>query len=202
MLLAGDEMGRTQQGNNNAYCQDNEISWLDWDHVDKDLLDFACRLIHFRRAHPVFRRRRWFQGQAIHGEGKDDIAWFDPCGEQASEQLWEGGVVHSLGIFINGENFPNPNARGEPVTDDSFYLIFNAHFEDRGFHSPAEPLGHALADNVRHVAEGWSEDGAALEAGATLSVVAAVVRAAAAAGVINLRTFGQFLRYPEAKTQP
>ena len=70
MLVAGDEAGRTQQGNNNAYCQDNEISWLDWDHVDKDLRDFACRLIQFRRAHPVFRRRRWFQGQAIHGEGK------------------------------------------------------------------------------------------------------------------------------------
>ena len=97
--------------------------------MDKDLRDFACRLIHFRRAHPVFRRRRWFQGQAIHGAGKEDIAWFDPCGEQASEQLWQEGVVHSLGIFINGENFPNPNARGEPVTDDSFYLIFNAHFE-------------------------------------------------------------------------
>ena len=170
MLVAGDEAGRTQRGNNNAYCQDNEISWLDWDHVDKDLLDFACRLIQFRRAHPVFRRRRWFQGQAIHGEGKDDIAWFDPCGEQASEQLWEGGVVHSLGIFINGENFPNPNARGEPVTDDSFYLIFNAHFEDLDFILPPNRWGMRWL-KVFDTAEGWSEDGAALEAGATLSVV-------------------------------
>jgi isoamylase len=172
MLVAGDEAGRTQQGNNNAYCQDNEISWLDWDHVDKDLRDFARRLIQFRRAHPVFRRRRWFQGQgqAIHGEGKDDIAWFDPRGEQASEQLWEGGVVHSLGIFINGENFPNPNARGEPVTDDSFYLIFNAHFKDVDFILPPNRWGMRWL-KVFNTAEGWSEDGAALEAGATLSVV-------------------------------
>jgi glycogen operon protein len=129
------------------------------------------RLIHFRHAHPVFRRRRWFQGESIHAPGQDDIAWFDPAGEQASEQLWQEGVIHSLGIFINGENFPNPNARGEPVTDDSFYLIFNAHFEDVDFILPPKRWGLRWL-KVFDTAQGWMEDGAALEAGAALSVVA------------------------------
>jgi isoamylase len=171
MLLAGDESGRTQQGNNNAYCQDNVLSWLDWEHGDEDLREFTRRLIHFRHAHPVFRRRRWFQGESIHAPGQNDIAWFDPQGEQASEQLWEGGVVQSLGIFINGENFPNPNARGEPVTDDSFYLIFNAHFEAVNFILPPNRWGLRWL-KVFDTAQGWVEDDAPLDAGAALSVVA------------------------------
>ncbi len=80
MLLAGDEIGRTQRGNNNAYCQDNEVSWVDWEHVDRDLLAFTRRLIRFRRDHPVFQRRRWFQGHPLHGSGVSDIGWFRPDG--------------------------------------------------------------------------------------------------------------------------
>lgn len=171
MLLAGDESGRTQQGNNNAYCQDNEISWVDWENGDEELRQFTCRLIHFRHAHPVFRRRRWFQGESIHAPGQDDIAWFNPSGEQASEQLWQGGVVQSVGIFINGENFPNPNARGEPVTDDSFYLIFNAHFEAVDFILPPDRWGLRWL-KVIDTAQGWVEDDAPLDAGAGLPVVA------------------------------
>ncbi|HEV7930380.1 MAG TPA: glycogen debranching protein GlgX, partial [Nitrosospira sp.] len=171
MLLAGDESGRTQQGNNNAYCQDNELSWLDWEHGDEDLREFTSRLIHFRHAHPVFRRRRWFQGESIHAEGQEDIAWFDPGGEQASEQLWQEGVIQSVGIFINGENFPNPNARGEPVTDDSFYLIFNAHFEAVDFILPPDRWGLRWR-KVFDTAQGWMEDDAPLDAGAALLVVA------------------------------
>jgi len=171
MLLSGDESGRTQQGNNNAYCQDNEISWLDWEHVDEELRDFTRRLIHFRRAHPVFHRRRWFQGESLHGAGQEDIAWFDSQGAQASEQLWREGVVQSLGIFINGENFPNPHARGEPVKDDSFYLIFNAHFDAVDFVLPPNHWGLRWLI-IFDTSRGWVENGPPMEAGATLSVVA------------------------------
>jgi glycogen operon protein len=171
MLLAGDESSRTQHGNNNAYCQDNEISWVDWENGDEELREFTSRLIHFRHAHPVFRRRRWFQGESIHAPGQDDIAWFNPSGDQASEELWQGGVIHSVGIFINGENFPNPNARGEPVKDDSFYLIFNAHFEAVDFILPPDRWGLRWL-KVIDTAQGWVEDDAPLDAGACLPVVA------------------------------
>ncbi|ARO87783.1 glycogen debranching enzyme [Nitrosospira lacus] len=169
MLLAGDEIGRTQQGNNNAYCQDNEISWLDWAHTDEDLLEFTQRLIAFRHTHPVFRRRRWFQSRAIHGADCSDIAWFSHTGEQASEEPWGGGLAKSLGIFINGETIPNPNARGEPVTDDSFYLIFNAHHEALDFILPATRWGPSWL-RVLDTTQGWAEDAPPLQAGATLTV--------------------------------
>jgi glycogen operon protein len=173
MLLAGDESGRTQQGNNNAYCQDNEISWVDWDKVDTGLQEFARRLVRFRHDHPVFRRRRWFQGQPIHGGGQDDIAWFNHMGEQASEELWVDGEIQSLGIFLNGDSFPNPNARGEPVKDDSFYLIFNAHFEPIDFVLPPTRWGPRW-QKILDTNEGWVENAAdkpGLEAGAALSVM-------------------------------
>jgi isoamylase len=140
------------------YCQDNEISWVDWGHLDMDLLEFAKRLVHFRNEHPVFRRRRWFQGQSIHGLKQEDIAWFNSMGEQTSEELWGNnrGTL-SLGIFINGENFPNPNACGEPVTDDSFYLIFNAHFEAIDFILPSDRWGlHWL--KVLDTVQDWAGD--------------------------------------------
>jgi glycogen operon protein len=172
MLLAGDESGRTQQGNNNAYCQDNEISWVDWGKVDTGLQEFTRRLVRFRHDHPVFRRRRWFQGQPIHGGGQDDIAWFNYMGEQASEELWGNGGIQSLGIFLNGDSFPNPNARGEPVKDDSFYLIFNAHFEPIDFVLPPNHWGLRWL-KILNTNEGWVENAAdkrGLEAGSALSV--------------------------------
>jgi isoamylase len=129
MLVGGDEIGRTQKGNNNAYCQDNEISWYDWQHVDKDLLQFTRRLIGFRNRHPVFWRRRWFQGRPIHGTTVSDIGWFTPAGNDMSEEDWNAGFAKSLGVFLNGRAIPSPNERGEPVLDDSFYLMFNSHNE-------------------------------------------------------------------------
>ncbi|MGH8761851.1 MAG: glycogen debranching protein GlgX [Nitrosospira sp.] len=173
MLLAGDEFSRTQRGNNNAYCQDNEISWIDWANIDGDLAEFTKRLIAFRHAHPAFRHRRWFQGQAIHGADCKDIAWFNHTGsEQENEDgPWGGWLAKSLAIFINGETFPNPNARGEPVTDDSFYLIFNAHHEALDFILPEERWGRrwlTVLDTVR----GWVGDAQPLKAGATLRVMA------------------------------
>lgn len=141
MLLGGDELGRTQQGNNNAYCQDNEISWYNWENIDEQLLDFCRHLIRYRKEHPVFRRRRWFQGRPIYGSEVKDIAWFTLQGEQMSEKDWEQGYAKSVGIFLNGKTIPNPNPRGEPVTDDDFYLIFNAHHAPLHFTLPGSEWG-------------------------------------------------------------
>ncbi|MFP4284037.1 MAG: glycogen debranching protein GlgX, partial [Desulfovermiculus sp.] len=129
MLLGGDEMGRTQQGNNNAYCQDNELSWYDWENIDQELLDFCQNLIGFRLTHPAFRRRRWFQGRSIHGSQTSDIAWFTLEGKQMDEENWGEGFAKSLAVYLNGQNIPNPNPRGDAVSDDNFYIILNAHYE-------------------------------------------------------------------------
>jgi isoamylase len=138
MLLGGDEIGRTQQGNNNGYCQDNGISWFDWDNIDSDLLKFTSLLIHFRKEHPVFRRRRWFQGRSIHGKGVEDIGWFKSSGEEMSQEDWDRGYAKSLGVFLNGNAIPSPDPKGEPVTDDSFYILFNAHHEAIPFLLPEQ----------------------------------------------------------------
>jgi glycogen operon protein len=125
MLLGGDEIGRTQRGNNNGYCQDNEISWYDWDHVDADLLDFTRRLIALRRDHPVLRRRRWFQGRSI--RGSIDLGWCRPDGAEMSDDDWDAGSAGSVGLFLNGSAITDRDRRGQKVTDDSFLLLFNAH---------------------------------------------------------------------------
>jgi isoamylase len=166
MLLAGDELGRTQQGNNNAYAQDNEISWLDWEHTDEELREFTRRLIALRRQHPTFRRRRWFQGRAIHGSGATDIAWFTPNGEPMSEEDWGEGYDKSLAVFLNGETVGAVGARGTPVVDDSFLVLFNARDEAVPFTLPRGPWGrcwrvvvdtrHALVGEGPAVAEGHS----------------------------------------------
>ena len=138
MLLCGDEMGRSQGGNNNAYCQDNKISWVDWDIHDEHetLLDFTRQLILFRRQHPVFRRRKWFQGRAIHGSGVNDIAWFNPDGQRMTEEQWHDGFAKAIGIFLNGKEIMAPGERGERIVDDSFLLLFNAHYESIDFFLP------------------------------------------------------------------
>jgi isoamylase len=147
MLLAGDEMNRTQQGNNNAYCQDNELSWVHWPGVpgggDQALLEFTRQVIKLRREHPVFRRRQYFQGRSIRG-GRDtlgDIAWFTPAGEEMTEDDWEPGFAMSLTVFLNGEAISEPDQRGERVRDDSFLLLFNASEQDLEFTVPAARYG-------------------------------------------------------------
>ncbi|HVV08554.1 glycogen debranching protein GlgX [Amycolatopsis sp.] len=133
MLLHGDELGRTQQGNNNAYCQDNEISWVDWSLADEnsELANFVGRLAEFRRRHPVFRRRRFFQGKPIRKSDEvSDIAWFTPSGEEMKEQNWDDGFGKSIVVFLNGEGIPDLDPRGMRVVDDSFLMAFNAHYED------------------------------------------------------------------------
>jgi isoamylase len=141
MLLAGDEVGRTQQGNNNAYCQDNELSWIDWEHADHELLEFVVTLLAFRRAHPVLRRRRWFQGQLLHGGGVHDIAWFTPKGTVMSDEDWTAAFARSLMVYLNGKAIPNRGPHGEAIVDDSFLLCFNAHHEAVTFLLPPASYG-------------------------------------------------------------
>ncbi|HEX6547726.1 MAG TPA: glycogen debranching protein GlgX [Candidatus Dormibacteraeota bacterium] len=141
MLLGGDEIGRSQGGNNNAYCQDNEISYFDWDHRDDALLLFVLRLLEIRRSHPVFRRRGWFQGRPIHGSELKDIAWFKPDGGQMTDEDWANGYAKSLSVFLNGDEIPSPDPRGRRLRDDSFFLMFNAHYEPIDFTLPAREFG-------------------------------------------------------------
>ncbi|HEV7922066.1 MAG TPA: glycogen debranching protein GlgX [Thermoanaerobaculia bacterium] len=141
MLCGGDELGRTQQGNNNGYAQDNELSWFDWEHADEELLAFTSRVIKFREEHPVFQRRRWFVGRPLYGEGVSDIGWFKPNGELMTDADWNSGFGRSLGVFLNGEAIPSPDQRGERIVDDSFYILFNAHFERMPFRLPQCPWG-------------------------------------------------------------
>jgi glycogen operon protein len=123
MLLAGDEVGRTQNGNNNVYCQDNEGAWFDWETCDADLLHYTKALIALRTEHPVFRRRRWFQGRPL--RGTPDVAWLKSDGTEMSEDDWSGGHATSIGLFLNGEAISSPDPRGQRVVDDSFLLLFN-----------------------------------------------------------------------------
>jgi glycogen operon protein len=141
MLLGGDELGRTQQGNNNAYCQDNEISWFDWSRKDQDLVEFVRRLIALRLAHPVFRRREFFQGRPIQGESIDDIGWFAPDGERMTDDMWRTGGNLALGVFLNGDALPSRGPRGEAITDDSFFAMFNASDTDLDFTLPDGSFG-------------------------------------------------------------
>jgi isoamylase len=149
MLVMGDELGRTQGGNNNAYCQDNELSWVDWGDVDEGLLAFTRELIGFRRRHPAFRRRRWFQGAEVLGRtavevADADILWFTPAGAPMAAEEWKDPAGRALAVWLNGAAIPTPDPRGAPVLDDDFLLLFNA---------GADPVDFALA---REVGSGWS----------------------------------------------
>jgi glycogen operon protein len=130
MLLHGDELGRTQQGNNNAYCQDNELTWVDWEHADRALVEFTALVSQLRREHPVFRRRRFFDGRPVRrgaGAPLRDITWFTPDGQEMTEEDWEAGFGKSVAVYLNGLGVPDRDSRGERITDDSFLLFFNAH---------------------------------------------------------------------------
>ncbi len=138
MLLAGDELGRTQGGNNNAYCQDNEISWLDWtdNPHSAQLFDFVRRMIAIRRAHPLLRRREFFQGRALHGDGAKDIVWLKPDGTEMTDEEWQHQFARCLGVFLSGSAMTETDKRGQPLRDDDFVILFNAHHEDLRFVLP------------------------------------------------------------------
>ena len=137
MLLGGDEMGRTQHGNNNGYCQDNEISWYHWDDVDSDLLAFVSGLIHFRANHRAFRRRQFFQGRPLHGNEAGDVGWYDPNGTKMTDEDWNNAEVRAMTMFLSGSGLEK-DARGEEVHDDSFLILVNAAANGVEFIVPAE----------------------------------------------------------------
>lgn len=141
MIVAGDELGRTQKGNNNAYCQDNELSWINWEKADEALLMFTKKLIHFCKRHPVFNRKNWFKGQPIKGIGLEDIAWFNPDGFEMNEENWLQDYAKTLGIFLNGKGILTPGPKGEKIIDENFFLIFNAYSDILHFKLPPLKFG-------------------------------------------------------------
>lgn len=142
MLVAGDELGRTQQGNNNAYCQDNEISWLNWEAADHDLMEFTRKLIGLRNGHSVFSRKNWFKGVAAEDTNIEDIAWFLPDGTQMEEHHWTAHFAKSVAIYLSGQGIHSVDSEGKPVVDDNFYLIFNAHDAGVDYKIPGELYGN------------------------------------------------------------
>jgi len=141
MLLGGDELGRTQHGNNNAWCQDNELSWFRWDEADGDLLEFAKRVIALRREHPVFRRSRFLTGTEVKGSGLPDVWWFRPDGRRMTQKDWQRPDAHTLGVFLNGAEIPEYTPDGRDVEDDSFLVLFNAYGEPITFTLPTRRFG-------------------------------------------------------------
>jgi len=141
MLLGGDEFGRTQHGNNNAYCQDNELSWFRWDEVDEELMAFTARVLTLRQQHPVFRRRRWFQGRPLRGEDITDIDWLRPDSTPMDDHDWDDSLARSLQVFLNGKGIATPDPRGNRVLDDSFLLLFNADPRTATFTLPEKDYG-------------------------------------------------------------
>ena len=169
MVLGGDELGRSQGGNNNAYCQDSEVSWFDWDKVDEEFMDFTRLLVTLRRDHPVFRRRRFFEGVPLHGV-VSDIAWMRPDGHEMGQDDWHAAEGGAIQVFLNGDGIPTPDPRGETIVDDSFLLLFNARPDPVPFVLPAASFGAEWTpelDTSGRVEAG----GAALLAGASLSLV-------------------------------
>ncbi|MCQ3807638.1 MAG: glycogen debranching protein GlgX [Acidimicrobiaceae bacterium] len=137
MLLGGDELGRTQGGNNNAYAQDNEVSWYDWDSIDEEFLAFTKRIVALRATHPVFRRRHWFKGEPVDGHEIDDMIWFAADGAEMTRHHWEAGHNLSVAVFLNGEAITAVGPRGERVVDDSFLMLFNSRPRPVDFTLPA-----------------------------------------------------------------
>jgi glycogen operon protein len=172
MLLGGDEIGRTQGGNNNAYCQDNEISWYDWHNADQQLLEFTRRLIAFRLQHPVFRRRGWFKGRPYRGRGTADIAWHKPDGVEMSQEDWNEWFAKSFVVFLNGDVLRSRDEHGKRMRDDSFLLLSNAHVDTVAFTIPIanwsrqwQPVMDTMLPDPFAVESGTIEPGATLDRG-------------------------------------
>jgi len=136
MLTAGDEFGRTQRGNNNAYCQDNDISWIDWSAADRELLEFVTHLSELRQRNPIFRRRRFFEGQPVQGDTGDhepDIAWYTPAGTRMSNDDWRVGYARTLAVFLNGSGPHGKDNGKNGDSEESFLVLFNANREEMAF---------------------------------------------------------------------
>jgi isoamylase len=178
MISHGDELGRTQQGNNNVYCQDNELSWIDWAQADTELTEFTRTVSALRAAHPVFRRRRFFSGRPVRQRGSDglpDIAWFAPDGSEMGDDDWETGFAKSVAVYLNGQGITDLDVRGQRVTDDSFVLCFNAHHEPIEFTLPPKEFGPAWAPVIYTADTATAEEAKPVTAGATVAVDARAV---------------------------
>jgi len=138
MILGGDELGHTQNGNNNAYCQDNDLTWINWKLDDRQikLMEFTQKLISVRRAHPNLHRRKFYQDRSIRGTVEKDIAWIRPDGQEMSDEEWGLGWVRSLGLMLNGETLGDVDEAGDPVKDDTFLVMLNCHHEPIQFFMP------------------------------------------------------------------
>lgn len=157
MVLYGDECGRTQQGNNNVYCQDSELSWLDWNGMDQELLQFTRKLVELRRQHPVFRRPGWFHGRHIHGKDVEEIIWFTPDAARMEEEHWGEGKAQVLCIFLNGDTDFHIDPFKPPVRDNSFFYIINSHHENVSVTIP-QVQGVKIWHKEFDTGEGWSAD--------------------------------------------
>ncbi len=173
MIAHGDELGRSQGGNNNVYCQDNEIAWIDWNLQpwQHELNGFTARLVRLRRDHPVFRRRRFFKGSAKEGGQSEigDIAWFTPAASVMTHEDWSNGNAKSVMIFLNGQRLLAPDKRGQRVLDDSFLLLFNAHYEKLDFTLPGKEYGGWWSVQL-DTADPQTQDGDAYQPGDVVSV--------------------------------
>jgi glycogen operon protein len=141
MICHGDELGRTQQGNNNGFCQDNELTWIDWDNADAALMSFTRAVSELRREHPTFRRRRFFDGRPVRGKDGGtlpDIAWLRPDASVMTEEDWDAGFGRAVAVFLNGAGIPDTDDRGERVVDDSFLLCFSADDNEIDFTVPGD----------------------------------------------------------------
>jgi isoamylase len=173
MLLHGDEMGRTQQGNNNGYCQDSELTWINWDSIDQPLIEFTAAVNALRAKHPTFRRSRFFDGRPVlRGEGErlPDIVWLDPSGETMKPEAWDSGFGRSVGVFLNGHGIQGKDSRGRRITDVNFLLFFNAHDDTVKFTLPADE--YAPAWDVIIDTAGQNADTQPVSAGQPLPVEA------------------------------
>jgi isoamylase len=173
MLSHGDELGRTQQGNNNVYCQDNELAWIDWARADNELVEFTRAVSALRTAHPVFRRRRFFSGKPVGrrgGAGLPDIAWFAPDGSEMTGEDWESGFAKSVAVFLNGHGIAGLDVRGQRLTDDSFLLYFNAHDEPIEFALPAKEFSAAWVPVIYTADTTTAEEAKPVTAGAKVAV--------------------------------
>ena len=181
MIAHGDELGRTQRGNNNVYCQDNELSWVDWDlgGPEQDLLAFTRRLVRLRHDHPVLRRRRFFRGEAGGGEPAD-LVWFLPDGHRMQDSDWQWNKARAVGVFLNGEAITEPDHRGDRVVDDSFLILLNGHYEPLDFQLPGTAYAakwQVSVDTAQTEAEGselHADSTVRLAARSTLVLIRAV----------------------------
>jgi isoamylase len=179
MLNGGDEFARTQGGNNNTYCQDNEISWFSWNRSPEQevLFAYVSRLVQFRKDHPVFRRPKFFQGRPIRGLEIKDVVWINTTGNEMDDDEWENGFSRSIGVLFNGRTMDVRDAKGQPILDATFVLLFNAHYEPILFHLPPIQDNRAIWSLIIHTEEesGFVEHSQSLYAEFTVAARAMAV---------------------------